>query len=306
MSRKKPSVRKHRTLWISDVHLGSEGCKAHALVEFLRQNECEELYLVGDIFDGWKLRAKFYWPPDHSRVLHSVIAKARKGTKVHYIAGNHDDFLRQFIRRQLRLGRIRLANEAVHTTADGRRLLVIHGDVFDEVVSGMPLVAHASDFAYTLMMRADVAWQRWNEVEQPMPKWSAKIKDKAKSLTQWLSGVDEKMLGRARREGLHGIVTGHTHHAEVRYIRNGVTSFNCGDWVESCTALAEDFQGNIRIVKWEPQPKAAAPRRKAAAKPRKPAARSARRRVAEPIKKVVARVRARRAEKKAKKVTVVP
>lgn len=298
MSRKKPSVRRHRTLWISDVHLGSEGCKAHALVEFLRQNECENLYLVGDIFDGWKLRSRFYWPPDHSRVLHAVIAKARRGTKVHYIAGNHDDFLRQFVRKQLRLGRIRLANEAVHTTADGRRLLVIHGDVFDEVVSGMPLLAHASDLAYTLLMRADVAWQRWNDVAEPMPKWSALVKNQAKSLTQWLSGVDEKMLTRARREGLNGVVTGHTHHAEVRYIRHGVISYNCGDWVESCTALAEDFQGEIRILKWEPQRKPA-PRRKAASQARKPAVRSPRRRVAEPLKRVVARVRARRGKAEA-------
>ncbi|WP_162932589.1 UDP-2,3-diacylglucosamine diphosphatase [Solimonas sp. K1W22B-7] len=297
MSSRKPAVRRHRTLWISDVHLGSEGCKARALVEFLRQNECENLYLVGDIFDGWKLRAKFYWPPDHSRVLHAVIAKARKGTKVHYIAGNHDDFLRQFVRKQLRLGRIRLANEAVHTTADGRRLLVIHGDVFDEVVSNMPLLAHASDLAYTLLMRADTAWQRWNGVAEPMPKLSAMVKTQVKSVTQYLSGVDEKMLHRCRNEGLNGVVTGHTHHAEVRYVRNGVTSFNCGDWVESCTALAEDFQGEIRILKWEPTKKPA-PRRKAVAKPRKPAARSTRRRVAEPIKRVVARVRARRAKAK--------
>lgn len=288
MSKTKPPVRRHRTLWISDVHLGSEGCKAQALVQFLRQNECEQLYLVGDIFDGWKLRSKFYWPPDHSRVLHQVISKARRGTKVHYIAGNHDDFLRQFVRKQLRLGRIRLANEAIHTTADGRRLLVIHGDLFDEVVSGLPLAAHAADLAYSLLMRADTGWQRWRGVEEPMPKLSALVKTQVKGMVQWLSGVDEKKLHRCRREGLHGVVTGHTHHAEVRYVRNGVISYNCGDWVESCTALAEDFQGEIRLLHWEPVRKPAAPRRVAVAKP-KPKRRSLK--APGPIRRVVARVR---------------
>ncbi|HSW12758.1 MAG TPA: UDP-2,3-diacylglucosamine diphosphatase [Solimonas sp.] len=285
MSKGKTPVRRHRTLWISDVHLGSEGCRARALIDFLRQNACEELYLVGDIFDGWKLRSRFYWPPDHSRVIHAVLSKARRGTKVHYIAGNHDDFLRQFIRKQLRLGRIRLANEAIHTTADGRRLLVIHGDSFDEIVSGMPLLAHASDLAYTLLMRADAAVQRWQGVEQPVPKWSAAVKTQVKSVTQWLSGVDEKKVHRCRREGLHGVVTGHTHHAEVRYVRNGVTSYNSGDWVESCTALAEDFQGNIRLLKWEPEVKAR-PRRTAAAQKQKLPLQKA----AGPLRRVVAKV----------------
>jgi len=284
MSTIKPAARRHRTLWISDVHLGSEGCKAQALVQFLRQNDCEELFLVGDIFDGWKLRSRFYWHPDHSRVIHAVLAKARRGTKVHYIAGNHDDFLRQFVRKQLRLGRIRLANEAIHTTADGRRLLVIHGDVFDEVVSRLPLAAHAADFAYTLLMRADNAWQRWQGIEQPMPKLSALVKTQVKATVQWLSGVDEKKLHRCRREGLHGVVTGHTHHAEVRYVRNGVTSYNCGDWVESCSALAEDYQGNIRLLHWEPA-RQAAPRRRpvAPAQPPRP--------VLAPIRRVAARMR---------------
>jgi UDP-2,3-diacylglucosamine pyrophosphatase LpxH len=291
MSKTRIATRRHRTLWISDVHLGSEGCKARALTQFLKHNECENLYLVGDIFDGWKLKAKFYWQPDHSRVIHSVISKARRGTKVHYIAGNHDDFLRQFVRKQLRLGQIRLVNEAVHTTADGRRLLVIHGDTFDEVVSGAPWAAHAADLFYSALMRADVALQRMRGDEGPPAlRFSSMVKNQVKSAVQWLSGVDEKKLYRCRREGLHGVVTGHTHHAEVRYIKNGIISYNCGDWVESCTALAEDEHGEIRIIYWDPA--LSEPKRPARAVAADGSARRRRRPSLAPLKRAVARVRA--------------
>ena len=242
-------VTKHRTLWISDVHLGSPGSKAKLLTDFLNRNDCEQLYLVGDIFDGWKMKANFYWTPDHSRVIRAIISKARKGTKVYYLAGNHDDFMRQFIRSQLRLGKVRLANEVVHTTADGRRLLVLHGDSFDEVVTGFPLLAHLGDAAYESLMWAT---QRMNQLGERfgVPYWSlsAFAKTHVKAAVQYLSGFDEKVLCRCKRDDLHGVVCGHTHHAEARELRGGVMSYNCGDWVESCTALGEDFDGRIRII----------------------------------------------------------
>jgi len=252
MATARSKVRKHRTLWISDVHLGSKGCQARRLIEFLRSNDCEELFLNGDIFDGWKLKSHFYWPPEHSRVIREVISKARRGTRVYYIAGNHDDFLRQFIRGQMPLGYIRLANEVVHTTADGRRLLVMHGDAYDEVVSGMPLLARVADVGYEMLMRSD---QLLNLLRQrrglaPLP-FSATVKTQIKAAVQYLSGFDEKVVYRCRREGLQGVMCGHTHHAEIRYLSHGITSYNSGDWVESCTALAEDFKGNISLLKME-------------------------------------------------------
>lgn len=251
---------RYRSLWVSDVHLGSRGCKARQLTSFLRAHDCEQLYLVGDIFDGWKLKSHFYWAPEHSSVIRAVISKARKGTEVYYIAGNHDDFMRQFVRRMLRLGRIRLANEVVHVTVDGRRLLVVHGDCFDEVVYGSPLLAHAGDVGYELLMRADAWINRWR-TQRGLPALpiSAGTKTRVKAAVQYLSGFDEKILHRCRREKLNGVICGHTHHAEARYVRDGVMSYNCGDWVESCTALAEDFNGEIRVLHYSESMRKARP-----------------------------------------------
>lgn len=244
---------KHRTLWISDVHLGSPGCKAKLLTEFLKRNDCEQLYLVGDIFDGWKMKSRFYWTPEHSRVIKEVISKARKGTKVYYLTGNHDGFMRQFVKNQLRLGKIRVANEVVHTTADGRRLLVMHGDAFDDVVNGMPVLAYAGDVAYEgLIWGSEQVNKIGARFGMPYFSFSALAKDTVKGVVQYLSGVDNKVLHRCRREKLSGVVTGHTHHAEIRMLQPGITSLNCGDWVESCTALTEDFEGNIEIVSGMP------------------------------------------------------
>lgn len=247
------AVQKHRTLFVSDVHLGSPGCRARNLTDFLKRNDCERLYLVGDVFDGWKLKSNFYWTPDHSRVIKAVISKARKGTKVYYLAGNHDGFMRQFVRTQLRLGQVRIANEVVHTTADGRRLLVTHGDVFDDVVNNFPALAFAGDAAYEALMKSNEWINRFRR-KLGMPYWSlsSAVKTWVKGAVQKISGFDEKVIYRCRKEGLRGVICGHTHHAEVRSLRHGLISYNCGDWVESCTALAEDSAGRIRVINYEP------------------------------------------------------
>ena len=251
------SVSRHRTLWISDVHLGSPGCQARQLTRFLAQNECETLYLVGDIFDGWRLKKSFFWTPDHTRVIKAILTKARHGTKVYYVTGNHDEFMRQFVSKQLRLGRVRLVNEVVHTTADGRRLLVVHGDLYDVVMTQMPWLAHAGDVGYEAVLwggdKVNRLLRRFALPEVPV---SAKIKLAVKSVVQYLSGFDEQVMARCRADGLKGVVSGHTHHAETRQIRMGIVSYNCGDWVESCTALAEYARGNISILR-----AAATPRR---------------------------------------------
>lgn len=252
---KNPAAQYHRTLWLSDLHLGSPGCKARRLVRFLRQNECEQLYLVGDIFDGWKLKNRFYWTPDHTRVIKAILAKARRGTKVYYLTGNHDAFMRQFVKNRLRLGRVRVMHEVVHATADGRRLLVQHGDQYDAVVKDMPGLALAGDYAYEALLKLSDRLGRLQERFDLAPGFSisAAIKTTVKGLVQYLSGFDAAVYYQCRRRGLHGVVCGHTHHAEARQVRNGVMSYNCGDWVESCTALAEDHEGRIRILRAVPE-----------------------------------------------------
>ncbi|HUP91319.1 MAG TPA: UDP-2,3-diacylglucosamine diphosphatase [Solimonas sp.] len=249
MNRPAQTTTKHRTLWISDVHLGSTGCQAEKLTAFLKQNDCERLYLVGDIVDGWKMKSQFYWTPSHSRVIRALISKARRGTKLYYLTGNHDGFMRQFVRRHLRFGKVHLANEVVHETADGRRLLVMHGDAFDDIVSDYLWLAYAGDFSYEMLMRSNV-WLNRVRSGLGLPYWSVSnyVKTQVKSAVQYLSGFDDRLYYRCQRDKLHGMITGHTHHAETRYVRNGVMSYNCGDWVESCTALAEDFEGNIEIL----------------------------------------------------------
>lgn len=254
-------VQRHRTLWLSDLHLGSPGCKAKPLVRFLRQNDCDQLYLVGDIFDGWKLKSRFYWTPDHTRVIKAILAKARRGTRVYYLSGNHDGFLRLFVKNRLHLGRIRVVHELVHTTADGRRLLVQHGDQYDAIIRTLPGLAMAGDFAYEALLKASDwlgALQRRLDLA---PNWSlsAFAKYRVKSIVQYLSGFDESVYYQCRRRGLQGVICGHTHHAEARHVRNGVVSYNCGDWVESCTALAEDAHGHIRILQGRPEAQCKAP-----------------------------------------------
>jgi UDP-2,3-diacylglucosamine pyrophosphatase LpxH len=244
-------IKRHRTLWISDVHLGSPGCQAQRLTRFLARNDCETLYLVGDIFDGWRLKKRFFWTPAHTRVIKAILAKARHGTKVFYITGNHDEFMRQFVSKQLRLGRVRVRNEIAHTTADGRRLLVIHGDVFDAVVTQMPWLAHAGDVGYEAALwggaKLNALLRRLDLPDLPV---SSHLKLAVKSAVQYLSGFDEQVLARCRTDGFNGVVSGHTHHAEARMIRSGIFSYNCGDWVESCTALAEDARGRISVLRY--------------------------------------------------------
>jgi UDP-2,3-diacylglucosamine pyrophosphatase LpxH len=256
----------YRTLWISDVHLGSPGCQAGRLADFLQNHDCDQLYLVGDIFDGWKMRARFYWTPEQSRVIRAVIAKARRRTRVCYLTGNHDGFMRQFIASELPFGQIHFAHETVHTTADGRRLLVLHGDVFDDIITRMPRLAHAGDRAYNLLISANALVNR-ARAGLGLPGWhlAGATKDIVKTAVQLACGVDMRMQGRCERAGLQGVVCGHTHHPEIRDLGEGITYYNCGDWVDSCTALAEDCEGNIHLIRAREAPAQAAPVESAAA-----------------------------------------
>jgi UDP-2,3-diacylglucosamine pyrophosphatase LpxH len=237
-----------RTIWISDIHLGTRGCKADLLLDFLRHNDSEQLYLVGDIVDGWRLRRSWYWAQSHNDVIQQVLHKARNGTRVFYIPGNHDEWLRDYV--DLRVGGVMLVRDAVHVTADGRRLLVIHGDDFDGVVRYARWLALLGDWAYNLTLRLN---HLFNLLRRRLgyPYWSlsAYLKFKVKNAVQFIGDFAEAIAAEARQRGVDGIVCGHVHHAEIRDL-GGVLYCNDGDWVESCTALIEHFDGTLEILRW--------------------------------------------------------
>lgn len=241
---------KYRTLWISDVHLGTPGCKAEHLVDFLKHAECETLYLVGDIVDGWKLRNSWFWPQEHTNVVRKILTKSKRGAKVYYVTGNHDEFLRKFVGFGLAIGNIRIVNEHVHTTADGRRLLVTHGDAFDVITRYHRWIALVGDSAYDLTMQAN-HWLNQARRLLGMRYWSlsAFAKKSVKNAVNIVSEFEQSVAHECRRRGLDGVVCGHIHQAEIRDI-GGVQYLNSGDWVESCTALGEDFNGRIQVINW--------------------------------------------------------
>ena len=240
--------RKDRTIWISDVHLGTRGCNAEMLVDFLHSVECETLYLVGDIIDGWRLRKGWYWPDAHNEVIRRVLKMAHRGTRVVFVVGNHDEMLREYA--GLTFGGVELVQEAIHRTADGRRLLVTHGDSFDGVVLYAKWLALLGDKAYSVLLRANVIV---NAVRRrfKLPYWSlsAHLKKRVKNAVQFVCAFEEAVARETAERGLDGVVCGHIHSAEIRQIGD-ITYYNDGDWVESCTALTEDSRGHIAILDW--------------------------------------------------------
>jgi UDP-2,3-diacylglucosamine pyrophosphatase LpxH len=240
--------RRYRTIWISDVHLGTRDCKADLLLSFLRWNESDFLYLVGDIIDGWRLRRNWYWEQPHNDVIQKILRKARKGTRVVYVPGNHDEAARDYT--GLHFGGVAVEREVIHETADGRRLLILHGDEFDCIVRYARWLAFLGDMGY----QAALAANNWfNGVRHALgyPYWSlsAFLKYKVKNAVEYISNFEVAIAEEARRRHVTGVVCGHIHHAEIRDI-DGVLYCNDGDWVESCTALVEHFDGNLEIVRW--------------------------------------------------------
>ncbi|MER2519404.1 MAG: UDP-2,3-diacylglucosamine diphosphatase [Bdellovibrionales bacterium] len=237
-----------RAIWISDLHLGTRGCKAKALVDFLDHVESDYLYLVGDIVDGWRLRKRWYWPARHNDVIQRVIRRAQQGTRVVYLPGNHDEAARQFC--GLNFGGIPVVDEIVHETADGRRLLVLHGDQFDAVVGCAKWLAHLGDYAYSFAMVVSAVF---NFVRQNMgfPYWSlsAWLKHKVKNAVDHIGDYENFIVERAGHHRATGVVCGHIHYADIRQV-GSVLYCNDGDWVESCTALVEDFEGKLSLIRW--------------------------------------------------------
>ncbi len=240
--------RRYRTIWISDIHLGTKGCNAHMLIDFLDSVDSETMYLVGDIIDGWRMKKKFYWPDEHNDVVWRILKRAKRGTRIVYIPGNHDEMFRQFT--GLHFGGVEILRKAVHETADGRRLLVLHGDEFDAIMLSHRWLAYLGDVAYEVMMGLN----RWvNAIRRRfgMPYWSLSkhAKHKVKNAVSFISKFEEVVADAAGRRGVDGVVCGHIHTAEIRDIE-GVEYYNDGDWVEGCTALVEHFDGRMEVLHW--------------------------------------------------------
>jgi UDP-2,3-diacylglucosamine pyrophosphatase LpxH len=240
----------YRAVFISDLHLGTRGCRSDFLIDFLRRTHCEQLYLVGDVVDGWRLRKSWYWDAQHDEVIRLILRLARGGSEVTYIPGNHDEMFRAWLPLGLEVAGIKLCAEATHVTADGKRLLVVHGDEFDSVVRYAKFLAVLGDHAYT----AALVLNRWfNVVRRKLgyPYWSlsAWLKRQVKEAVKAIDRFEHALAGEAKRRGYDGVVCGHIHHAEMRMV-NDVLYLNDGDWVESCTALVEHHDGRLELVDW--------------------------------------------------------
>jgi UDP-2,3-diacylglucosamine pyrophosphatase LpxH len=239
---------KYRTIWLSDIHLGTAGCQALYLLDFLRTHKTETLYLVGDILDGWRLSKGWYWPQAHNDVVQKILRVARKGTRVIYIPGNHDSLSRQFI--GLSFGGIRVMEDDVHTTAKGVRLWVTHGDLFDAVIQHANWLANLGSWLYEYLLDLN-RWTNAVRLRMGLPYWSMSqsIKHQVKRAVVFISHFERTMAHEAKRRGCDGVVCGHIHKAEIRDI-DGVLYCNDGDWVESLTALVETFEGDLQLVSW--------------------------------------------------------
>lgn len=244
----KKEVSRFRTIWISDLHLGTSGCQAARLLEFLHATESDTLYLVGDIIDGWQLKRRWYWDQTHNNVVQLVLKKAKKGTNVIFVPGNHDEAVRQFI--DLDFGGIKVRDELVHVTAQGQRMLVLHGDRFDGVIACAKWLAYVGDSLYTLILKFNRVFNSWR-ARAGLPYWSLSqyLKLKVKNAVSYISSFENALADEARKRGLDGVICGHIHKAEIRDI-NGIMYCNDGDWVESLSALVEDASGALRLVSW--------------------------------------------------------
>ncbi|AKM08268.1 UDP-2,3-diacylglucosamine diphosphatase [Pelagerythrobacter marensis] len=239
---------RYRTIWISDIHLGTKGCNAAMLIDFLDSTDSETMYLVGDIIDGWRLKKKFYWPAEHNDVVWRILKRAKRGTRIVYIPGNHDEMLRPF--SGMNFGGVELRRAAFHDTADGRRLMVLHGDEFDTIMLAHRWLAFVGDALYHVMMELN---RYVNGVRRMLglPYWSLSkmAKHKVKNAVEFISKYEEVVARAAGERGVDGVVCGHIHTAEIREF-DGIEYYNDGDWVEGCNALVEHFDGRMELLHW--------------------------------------------------------
>lgn len=238
-----------RSIFISDIHLGAQMSQADQLLQFLKCYECEKLYLVGDIIDGWALSKHFYWPQHHNDVIQKLLRRSRKGEKIIYLPGNHDEFLRSF--GEYEFGNINLVDNIIHVGVDGKKYLVIHGDQFDLIIKKMKWLAHLGTYAYDIMINLNVLVSKIRKVIG-LPYWSlsAWTKYKIKKAVNFISDFEENLTDYAKTKNVDGIICGHIHHANIRDIKNMIY-INCGDWVESLTAVIEHHDGSWELIRWD-------------------------------------------------------
>jgi UDP-2,3-diacylglucosamine pyrophosphatase LpxH len=237
-----------RSIFVSDVHLGCKHARTDDFLLFLRRHDPEYLYLVGDVFDGWRLRKGWYWHSAYTEIVERLLEMARRGTRIFYTPGNHDDFLRNF--RQLpTLENIEIADEFIHVTADNRRLLVMHGDRFDKVTTNHLWLSHLGDVAYNGAIAFDravnVVWRRLGGARMHISKW---LKEWVKGLANSFSKWEESLAGYAKGQGCHGIVCGHIHTPALVERLGGFSYYNTGDWVENSTAIVEHADGRLQLL----------------------------------------------------------
>jgi UDP-2,3-diacylglucosamine pyrophosphatase LpxH len=242
------STRRYRTIFMSDLHLGTRGCQADLILDFLRHNDADTIFLVGDIIDGWRLRAGWYWPQAHNDVVQKLLRKVRHGARMIFVPGNHDEFARQFF--GLSFGGIEIARNAVHVAADGKRYLITHGDEFDVVVRHSKWLAYFGDWAYEAALFVNI---RFNAIRRLFGfgywSFSAWAKLKVKNAVNFIGSFERELAGEAKRRGVDGVVCGHIHHAAIREI-DGVVYVNTGDFVESCSFVVEHDDGRFEIMRW--------------------------------------------------------
>ncbi|MGB8485446.1 MAG: UDP-2,3-diacylglucosamine diphosphatase [Xanthobacteraceae bacterium] len=237
-----------RALFISDVHLGARGCQADRLLDFLRWHDADTIYLVGDIVDGWALRSGWYWPQTHNDIVQKLLRKARKGARIIYVPGNHDEFMREYYGTHF--GGIEVVENTIHVAKDGQRYLVIHGDLFDLVVTQARWLALLGDKAYDFAL---VVNRVFNEVRRKLGfgYWSLSqwAKLKVKNAVSYIGEYEKTLVSEAQRHSAEGVICGHIHHAAI-HDEFGIRYINCGDWVESCTAIAEHPDGQFELITW--------------------------------------------------------
>ena len=245
----KKSLITYKSLFISDVHLGTKGCQADKLLEFFKFSRSENLYLVGDIIDVWAMQKTFYWPQQHNDVIQKILRKARHGTKVFYIVGNHDEVFRKFI--PMHFGDINIVNRVIHETQLGKKYLVVHGDAWDGVMKYAKWLSKLGSIAYGLLLRLNIVINFFRKL-RGKSYWSlAKfLKYKVKNAVKYIGEYERTVSDYAKRKKYDGIICGHIHHAEDQNF-DGINYLNCGDWVESCTALAEKYDGTFEIIYWD-------------------------------------------------------
>lgn len=243
------NTRLYRTIWISDLHIGSTQCQADVLLDFLKHNDSDTLYLVGDIIDFWALSKRVYWPRDHNTIIQKILRKARHGTQVFYIPGNHDENIRDY--DGYVFGDITVKNSDVHTTADGKKLLVVHGDEYDTIAKYHRWIAKLGSKGYDLLLdinRLLRMVRRFLGIQSHF-SLAAFVKFKVKNAVQFISDYEESIVNTLNDEGLDGVVCGHIHHAEMKDM-GGFMYINTGDFVESCTAIVEHRDGTLELIRW--------------------------------------------------------